>query len=150
MQTAGSSFDVVKTLNSKIMKTLKCSAILILIALISYQSVHGQEEAINVKMAGDQLEKKDPMKTYLIEREIPQAGELSGEQLKAISQQSCSVLKEMGPEIQWLHSYVTDDKVYCLYKATDEDLIRKHAEAGGFPVNYITELATRIDPGTAN
>ncbi len=132
------------------MKTLKCGAILIFIALICHQSVYSQEEVIYVKMTKEQLEKEEPMKTYLIEREIPQAGELSPEQLRGISQKSCSVLKEMGPDIQWLHSYVTDDKVYCLYKAADEDLIRQHAEAGGFPVNYITELATRIDPGTAN
>ncbi len=132
------------------MKTLKCGTILILIALFSHQTVQSQQEVIYEKVAREQLNSKETMKTYLIEREIPQAGDLSPEQLRGISQQSCSVLKEMGPDIQWLHSYVTDDKVYCLYKATDKDLIRQHAEAGGFPVNYITELATRIDPGTAN
>ena len=121
-----------------------------MIALFSYQSVQSQQEVIYVKMAKEKLETKEPMKTYLIERKIPQAGELTAEQLKGISQKSCSVLKEMGPDIEWLHSYVTDDKVYCLYKASNKDLIIKHAEAGGFPVNYITELATRIDPGTAN
>ena len=132
------------------MKTIKCGAILLLIALFSYQSVQSQQEVIYEKMAREKLETKEPMKTYLIEREIPQAGELTPEQLKGISQKSCSVLKEMGSDIQWLHSYVTDDKVYCLYKATDKDLIMQHADAGGFPVNYITELATRIDPDTAN
>ena len=132
------------------MKTLKCGAFLILIALFSHQTIQSQQEVIYEKIAKEQLKSKETMKTYLIEREIPQAGGLSPEQLRGISQKSCSVLKEMGPDIQWLHSYVTDDKVYCLYKATDKDLIRQHAEAGGFPVNYITELATRIDPGTAN
>ena len=132
------------------MRTIKCRAILILIAFFSYQSVQSQQEVIYVKKAKEQLETKEPMKTYLIEREIPQVGEFTQEQLKGISQKSCSVLKEMGPDIQWLHSYVTDDKVYCLYKATDKDLIKQHADAGGFPVNYITELTTRIDPDTAN
>ncbi|TAI48178.1 DUF4242 domain-containing protein [Flagellimonas allohymeniacidonis] len=90
------------------------------------------------------------MKTYLIEREIPDAGNLTQDQLRGISQKSCSVLKEMGDDIVWLHSYVTDDKVYCLYKANDQELIRKHAEKGGFPVNSIQELSTKIGPETAN
>ena len=87
--------------------------------------------------------------TFLIEREIPEAGKLSAEQLKGISQKSCSVLEEMGPEIQWVHSYVAENKVYCIYRAANEDLIREHAEKGGFPVNAVTRLSTRIDPSTA-
>src|SRR5258705_1595997 len=80
------------------------------------------------------------MKTYLIEREIPGAGKLTPEQLKAISQTSCGVLKEMGPKIQWIHSYVTGDKIYCIYKAESEELIREHAKKGGFPANNIVEV----------
>ena len=90
------------------------------------------------------------MKTYLIEREIPGAGKLTAEQLKAISQTSCNVLKEMGPQIQWIHSYVTGNKIYCIYKAENEELIREHAKKGGFPANTIVEVSSIISPATAN
>jgi hypothetical protein len=89
------------------------------------------------------------MKTYLIERDIPGAGKLTPEQLKAISQKSCSVLKEMGPQIQWIQSYVTGDKIFCVYKAENEELIKEHAKKGGFPANKITEVSTQISPATA-
>jgi len=89
------------------------------------------------------------MKTYLIERDIPDAGKLTPEQLKAISQTSCKVLKEMGPDIQWVQSYVTGDKIYCVYKAESEELIREHAKKGGFPANYIMEISSVISPATA-
>jgi hypothetical protein len=89
------------------------------------------------------------MKTYLIERDIPDAGKLTPEQLKAISQKSCSVLKDMGPQIQWIQSYVTGNKIFCVYKAENEDLIREHAKKGGFPANVITEINTTISPATA-
>ncbi len=89
------------------------------------------------------------MKTFLIEREIPDAGKLNPEQLKAISQKSCGVLKEMGPDIQWVQSYVTGNKIYCIYKATDEKLIREHALKGGFPANKIVEVTSGISPATA-
>ncbi|TMU55753.1 DUF4242 domain-containing protein [Flagellimonas algicola] len=89
------------------------------------------------------------MKTYVIEREIPDAGLLSQAQLKGISQKSCSVLENMGSEIEWMHSYVADDKVYCLYKAVNKELIEEHAKKGGFPVNSIQELSTVIGPNTA-
>ncbi|MDE3184247.1 MAG: DUF4242 domain-containing protein [Bacteroidota bacterium] len=89
------------------------------------------------------------MKTYLIERDIPGAGKFTPEQLKAISQKSCSVLKEMGPDIEWIQSYVTGDKIFCVYKAENEDLIREHAKKGGFPANKITEVVTGISPATA-
>lgn len=94
--------------------------------------------------------KSNVMKTYLIEREIPAAGTFTPEQLKGISQKSCSVLKEMGPSIQWIQSYVTGNKIYCIYKATDEQLIRDHAQKGGFPANSITEITAGISPATAN
>ena len=90
------------------------------------------------------------MKTFLIEREIPDAGKLTGEQLKSISQKSCSVLKEMGPRIQWINSYVTGNKIYCIYKAESEEQIREHAQKGGFPANKIIEVASVISPATAN
>lgn len=90
------------------------------------------------------------MKTFLIEREIPGAGKLTGEELKAISQTSCSVLREMGPKIQWVQSYVTGNKIFCVYKAENEDLIREHAKKGGFPANTITEISSVISPATAN
>ena len=89
------------------------------------------------------------MKTYLIEREIPDAGKFTTEQLKGISQKSCSVLTEMGPDIQWLQSYVTGNKIYCIYKAKNAELIKEHAKKGGFPANTIVEVGTIISPATA-
>jgi hypothetical protein len=86
---------------------------------------------------------------YVIERDIPGAGNLSAAELKAISQKSCSVLGELGPQIQWQQSYVTGDKVYCVYIAPNEDLVREHANRGGFPANRISEVAAVIDPVTA-
>lgn len=99
--------------------------------------------------SNSKTQKTTEMKTYLIEREIPGAGKLTPEQLKGISQKSCSVLTEMGPDIQWLQSYVTGDKIYCIYKAKNEDLIREHAKKGGFPANTIVEVGTIISPETA-
>ena len=89
------------------------------------------------------------MPKYVIEREIPDAGKLSAEQLQAISQKSCGVLQELGPSVQWVHSYVTDDKIYCVYIAPDEALVREHAARGGFPANRISEIKQVIDPTTA-
>jgi hypothetical protein len=89
------------------------------------------------------------MPKYLIEREIPGAGKLSSDQLQAISQKSCGVLKQLGPQIQWIESYVTDDKVYCVYIAPNEQLVREHAKQGGFPANRVSEIKEIIDPTTA-
>lgn len=89
------------------------------------------------------------MPKYVIEREMPGVGGLSKEDLRGASQTSCSVLNEMGPQIQWLHSYVTNDKIYCVYIAPDEEAVREHAERGGFPANSIAEVKTIIDPTTA-
>ena len=89
------------------------------------------------------------MPKFVIEREIPGAGKLSREQLQAISQKSCSVLRGMGPQIQWLESYVTDDKIYCIYIAPDEAAVRRHAAEGGFPANRISQVRTTIDPTTS-
>ena len=90
------------------------------------------------------------LKTYLIEREMPGAGKLTADQLKTISKTSCNVLKEMGPRIQWIESYVTGNKIYCIYKAENEELIREHAKRGGFPVTAIIEISSVISPATAN
>lgn len=89
------------------------------------------------------------MPKYLIERNIPGAGALSPAELQAISQQSCSVLNRMGPEIQWIQSYVTGDKIYCVYRAPSEEMVREHARLGGFPADQVSEITTVIDPGTA-
>lgn len=89
------------------------------------------------------------MPKYLIEREIPGAGKLTTEELRGISQQSCSVLNRLGPGIQWVQSYVTGDTIYCVYIAPSEALIRQHAEEGGFPANRISEITAVIDPATA-
>ena len=89
------------------------------------------------------------MPKYVIEREIPGAGKLSAEELKAISQKSCGILQKLGPQIQWVHSYVTDDKIYCVYNAPNEEIVREHANQGGFPANRISQVRSLIDPTTA-
>jgi len=89
------------------------------------------------------------MPKYVIEREIPGAGNLSAAELQGVAQTSCNVLKEMGPQIQWVESYVTGDKVYCVYISPNEDMIREHAKQGGFPANRISEIKTTIDPTTS-
>ncbi|MGD9906293.1 MAG: DUF4242 domain-containing protein [Vicinamibacterales bacterium] len=89
------------------------------------------------------------MPKFVIEREIPGAGKLSPADLHAISQKSCGVLNGMGPTIQWIHSYVTDDKIYCIYQATDEAAVREHARQGGFPANSVARVHAVIDPATA-
>jgi Protein of unknown function (DUF4242) len=89
------------------------------------------------------------MPKYVIEREIPGAGRLSSEELQAVSQKSCNVLSELGPQIQWVHSYVTDDKIYCVYIAPSEELVREHARRGGFPANRVSEVKSTIDPTTS-
>ena len=89
------------------------------------------------------------MPRYVIERDIPGAGKLSDKDLQSISAKSCGVLGKLGPRIQWVHSYVTDDKIYCVYIAPNEDMIREHARQGGFPANRISEIKNVIDPTTA-
>ena len=128
------------------MKSIASQCTLIAIILfMSYSSIAQKTTTDNSK-----TESAVHMKTYLIEREIPDAGKLTAEQLKAISQKSNSVLKEMGPNIQWIQSYVTGNKIYCVYKAENEELIREHAKKGSFPVNSITEISSVISPATAN
>ncbi len=89
------------------------------------------------------------MPQYLIERNIPGAGKLTPDELKAISQKSCSVLSTLGPQVQWVHSYVTGEQIYCIYRAANEELVREHARQGGFPANRVSEIKTTIDPTTA-
>ncbi len=89
------------------------------------------------------------MPKYVIERELPGAGQLPAETLQAISQKSCGVLSELGPQIQWVQSYVTDDKIYCIYIAPDKELVLEHAKQGGFPANSVSEVRIMIDPTTA-
>jgi hypothetical protein len=89
------------------------------------------------------------MKKYLIERELPGAGQLSAQARRGIAETSCGVLDDLGPDIQWIQSYVTENKIYCLYLASDEEIVREHARRGGFPANRITEVRGIIDPATA-
>ena len=137
-------FDHCLTLKIIFMKTMfKCctlgfSLLFIAATAIQAQNANSKSEA-----------KTTTMKTYVIEREMPGAGSLSSAELKAASQNSCTVLTEMGPKIQWLHSYVTGNKVYCIYKAENEDQIREHAKKTGFPANKISEVSTVISPETA-
>ena len=128
------------------MKTIKNTTLILVIVLFSGMIARAQTTTVK-----DSSSKTNSttMKTYLIERDIPNAGKLTPEQLKAISQKSCSVLQHMGPQIQWIQSYVTGDKIFCVYKAENEDLIREHAKEGGFPANVITEISTTISPATA-
>ena len=95
------------------------------------------------------IDKGRAMPKYVIERYIPGAGKLSPQELKAISQKSCGVLNKMGPQIQWVQSYVTGDKVYCVYVAPNEKMVREHAEQGGFPANRVAQVTSVIDPTTA-
>jgi len=89
------------------------------------------------------------MPKFVIERDIPEVGKTSPEQLKMVAQTSCGVLREMGPQIQWVQSYVTDDKVYCIYIAPDEEAVREHAQRGGFPANRVSQVRSMIDPTTS-
>lgn len=92
----------------------------------------------------------DPAQQYIIERELPGAGALTTDELREISRKSRAVLEELGPEIRWVHSYVVDDKIYCVYEAPDAEIIRRHAEMGGFPANRISPVKSVIDPSTAD
>lgn len=89
------------------------------------------------------------MPKYVIERDVPGVGQLSAAELQAISQKSCGVLRNLGPQVQWVQSYVTDDKIYCIYIAPNEEAVREHARQGGFPANKISQIRTMIDPTSA-
>jgi hypothetical protein len=92
---------------------------------------------------------QDEHQSFVIERDLPGAGKLSQEQLGEVARKSCAVLDELGPTIRWIHSYVTEDRIYCIYSAPDEELIRRHAELGGFPANRVSRVGSIIDPSTA-
>jgi hypothetical protein len=125
--------------NKNVMKTLTNRYLILAIMLFAGYTAMAQKATVT----------EAKMKTYLIEREIPGAGTFTAEKLKAISQTSCTVLKEMGPGIQWIQSYVTGNKIYCIYKAESAELIKEHAKKGGFPANSIIEISSIISPATA-
>jgi hypothetical protein len=139
-------FNEQLTLKQSIMKRIanKLNLLLAICLLTGFAAM-----AQNAGTTSSSNKNKTEMKTFVIEREIPNAGQLTPAQLKAISQTSCGVLKEMGPDIEWDHSYVTGNKIYCVYRAKNEALIREHAKRGGFPANAVNEVATIISPATA-
>jgi Protein of unknown function (DUF4242) len=128
------------------MKPVKNHLLLIAVILLTGVTAMAQTKTASASTKT----KSTTMKTYLIERDIPNAGKLTPEELKGISQKSCSVLRDMGPKIEWVQSYVTADKIFCIYKAENAELIKEHAAKGGFPANSITEVTTGISPATAN
>ncbi len=117
--------------------------------LLALSLVALSQTAKNDKNKPEESMNNKNMNTYVIEREIPDAGKLNAEQLQGISQKSCTVLTELGPEIQWVHSYVTDNKIFCIYRAENEQILRTHAQKGGFPINKINKVSTVISPKTA-
>lgn len=127
------------------MKTTKWNALLVMLMLISAAAFAQTEKSGKNKT----VKSMKTMNTYVIEREIPDAGKLQAADLQGISKTSCSVLKELGPDIEWVHSYVTDNKIFCVYRAENEEILRTHAEKGGFPINKINKLSTVISPATA-
>ena len=130
----------------KINLFLGCMALLMTVCMTSCTDSKASSSADTIRAEV----KMNNQNLYVIERDIPGAGDLTAEELKGISQVSCGVLEEMGSEIQWLHSYVTGDKVYCVYTAPSEEMVREHAKKGGFPANAVTEVKTVIDPSTAD
>jgi len=130
------------------MKTITTFKMLLLILVLS-SSVAFAQTASSAKPENKKTMETKVLKTYVIEREIPGAGKLTGAELKSISQASCSVLKQMGPEIEWVQSYVTDNKLFCIYRAENEEALRTHAKKGGFPINAVNLVSTTISPATA-
>lgn len=127
------------------MKSIK---MLLALMMLGLGFAHAQQSETN---KNEETMKPQILNTYVIEREVPDAGDLTEADLKSISQTSCTVLEEMDQnEIQWMHSYVTENKVFCVYRAKNEDLIRQHAEKGKFPCNSINKLSTKIGPATSN
>jgi hypothetical protein len=127
------------------MKTTMKINVLLLMVMLASTAVFSQ----SAKDTSKKEKSPKTMNTYVIERHIPDAGKLNAADLQGISQKSCSVLKELGPEIEWVQSYVTDNKIFCIYKAENEAILRTHAEKGGFPINVIYKLSTVISPATA-
>lgn len=127
--------------------TLKINGLLISLMMMSVTVFSQTAQA--TKPNSEKSMKTKTMNTYVIEREIPNAGSLTAQDLKGISQKSCSVLKELGPDIEWVESYVTDNKIFCIYRAENESILRTHAEKGGFPINSVHLLSAMISPATA-
>lgn len=121
----------------------------LLVILLLCATTAFSQTASATKTKKEKSMKTTNMNTYVIEREIPNAGKLSAEELQGISQKSCTVLKELGPQIEWVESYVTDNKIFCIYRAENEEILRMHALKGGFPINAINLLSTKISPATA-
>jgi len=130
------------------MKTIRTMNLLLVILMAVSSTVFAQtaSETTNKKLKSMGTK---TMNTYVIEREIPNAGNLNAEELQGISKTSCTVLKDLGPTIEWVHSYVTENKIFCVYRAENEEILRTHAEKGGFPINSINKLSTMISPSTA-
>ena len=127
--------------------TIKINALLVILMLVTTAAFSQTAKASKTK--NEKTMQSKTMNTYVIEREIPNAGNLNAEELQGISQKSCSVLKELGPGIEWVQSYVTDNKIFCIYRAENEAILRVHAEKGGFPINAVHLLSTMISPATA-
>ena len=130
------------------MKTAKTMNMLLVILMLVSTAAFAQNTAKTQNKKAKSMNKKT-MNTYVIERQIPGAMNLKAEELQGISQKSCSVLKELGPDIEWVQSYVAGDKIYCIYRAENEEILRTHAEKGGFPINTVSKLSTVISPATA-
>lgn len=134
------------------MKVLTNHKLLAAVAFFTVITLFTSNTSMAQKATSDQFKNENTtvMKTYLIERELPGAGKLTPQQLKDIAIKSCDVIKAMGSKIEWVHSYVTGDKLICLYRAENPELIREHAKRGGFPCNNITEVVNTFSPATAN
>jgi hypothetical protein len=120
-----------------------------LVLILLFGSTAAFSQTANAEKQKQNTMKSKTMNTYVIEREIPNAGQLNAADLQGISQKSCAVLKELGPEIEWVHSYVTENKIFCIYRAENEEILRTHALKGGFPINAVNRLSTVISPETA-
>ena len=128
---------------------MKISMTMTLLSLIlTFGSLTAYTQTASISKTKNEKSMKT-MNTYVIEREIPNAGNLTAADLRGIAQKSCSVLKELGPDIEWIQSYVTDNKIFCIYKAENEAILRTHAMKGGFPINSVHLLSTVISPATA-
>lgn len=122
---------------------------LLLVTLMLMSTAAFAQSSTSTKNNHQNAMETTTMNTYVIEREIPNAGKMNAEDLQGISKTSCAVLKDLGPTIEWVHSYVTGNKIFCVYKAENEEILRTHAEKGGFPINSINKLSTVISPATA-
>ena len=131
------------------MKTARKINVLLVVLMFVSMATFAQQASTKQKNETAKSTPTKTMNTYVIEREIPEAGKLNAADLQGISQKSCSVLKELGPDIEWVHSYVTDNKIFCIYKAENEEILRTHAMKGGFPINSVHLLSTMISPATA-